>query len=163
MLTGLVLHAGESAGCPSAGELALRTPRRGRPPPGAGHRPRRRPDGHRRVAVHTRPDADEDAGWTRHAEAVVGPGEPAGPGTDDDTAFADGAWPPPARRPTPPPPAATRPRRGRTPSPGASVPPGPWAATCTRRSGPAANRAGRTTGSASTPPCWTPPAGPWPP
>ncbi|MGW8995822.1 SDR family NAD(P)-dependent oxidoreductase, partial [Streptomyces zhihengii] len=96
VLTGLVLHAAESAGCPSAGELALRTPLV------AGARRRVQvtvraagPDGRRRVAVHTRPDADEDAGWTRHAEAVVGPGEQAVPGTGDDTAFADGAWPPP--------------------------------------------------------------------
>ncbi|WP_410088761.1 SDR family NAD(P)-dependent oxidoreductase [Streptomyces sp. t39] len=97
VLTELVLHAAERADCPWTDELTLHTPLDPDAPcavqvtvraPG--------PDGRRRVTVHTRPDGDEDTGWTRHAEATVSPGEPEGPEAVDDTAPANGAWPPPA-------------------------------------------------------------------
>ncbi|PZG90845.1 hypothetical protein C1I97_30380 [Streptomyces sp. NTH33] len=96
VLTDLVLHAAEHAGCPWTDELTLHTPL----VPDAGAPCQVQvtvraagPDGRRRVAVHTRPDDGEDSEWTRHAEATVGP---EGPDADDDTALVDGAWPPPA-------------------------------------------------------------------
>ncbi|MFV2216653.1 SDR family NAD(P)-dependent oxidoreductase [Actinomadura sp. LOL_016] len=98
----LAVHAGDRTGTPHVHELALHTPLV--LDPGSPTRIQvtvQGPDdnGHRALAVHSRPDgrADLAAGhaWTCHATGVLAPSG-APPETPDMT-----AWPPPGARPVP--------------------------------------------------------------
>ncbi|MFE6523689.1 type I polyketide synthase [Streptomyces sp. NPDC057794] len=94
----LVLRAGDEVGCGLLEELTLQEPLA--LPDGTGVQLQialGAPDdaGRRTVAVHARPDADDDTPWTRHATAVLAPANPT-PSGDDLT-----AWPPAGARPVP--------------------------------------------------------------
>uniref|UniRef100_UPI0013C49742 acyltransferase domain-containing protein n=1 Tax=Streptomyces europaeiscabiei TaxID=146819 RepID=UPI0013C49742 len=82
----LVLRAGDEVGCGLLDDLTLEAPLV--LPDTAGVQLQIAlgapgPTGHRPVTVHSRPDADDDSPWTRHATAVLAPapadseGEPA--------------------------------------------------------------------------------------
>ncbi|WP_329362504.1 SDR family NAD(P)-dependent oxidoreductase [Streptomyces sp. NBC_00669] len=82
-LVDLALHAAGHAGCDTLRELTVELPLA---VTGDGSTALRvvvdgpRPDGSRPVSVHSRPDADPDAPWTRHASGVVeGPQAPEPP------------------------------------------------------------------------------------
>ncbi|MGW3499079.1 SDR family NAD(P)-dependent oxidoreductase, partial [Streptomyces sp. NPDC001020] len=94
ILTDLVLHAADRAGCLWTDDLTLHTPLA--PDTAAGRRLQvtvRAADasGRRRVTVHSRPDDAEDTEWTCHAEATVNPADGA---SADGDALAGAAWPP---------------------------------------------------------------------
>ncbi|WP_431038435.1 SDR family NAD(P)-dependent oxidoreductase [Streptomyces sp. P6-2-1] len=100
-LVELALQAGERAGSPVLADLTLESPvllpaEGGRllqvtvgAPDSTGHRP---------LSVHSRPDADTAAGWTRHATGLLAP---EGATEPDEGLGMAGTWPPPGAEPVP--------------------------------------------------------------
>ncbi|MDX3839387.1 type I polyketide synthase [Streptomyces europaeiscabiei] len=93
----LVLRAGDEVGCGLLDDLTLEAPLV--LPDTAGVQLQIAlgapgPTGHRPVTVHSRPDADDDSPWTRHATAVLAPAPAA-------TEAEPAAWPPSDARPVP--------------------------------------------------------------
>ncbi|UED83923.1 type I polyketide synthase [Streptomyces profundus] len=96
-LVEMAWHAGVHSGCERVEELTLEAPLV-LPPGGARARVQLRvgaadPTGRRPLTLHSRPDTDPGARWTRHAEGVLAPGTDAPPAPDA------AAWPPPGAVP----------------------------------------------------------------
>ncbi|RBM18399.1 type I polyketide synthase, partial [Streptomyces sp. PT12] len=96
----LALHAGRSLDCARVAELTLETPLV-LPERGGVHlrltAAAPDADGARQLTVHSRPDDDQDAPWTRHATGRLAPDAAEPPDPADPRA----PWPPPGAKPVP--------------------------------------------------------------
>ncbi|WP_230424272.1 type I polyketide synthase [Streptomyces radicis] len=92
-LVEMAWHAGARVGCDRVDELTLHAPLL-LPTDGGRQLAQVRvgpPDeaGRRTLTLHSRPEAEPEAPWTRHAEGVLAPAAPG------DAPAPEGAWPPP--------------------------------------------------------------------
>jgi acyl transferase domain-containing protein/acyl carrier protein len=105
-LASLAAHAATLAGTPHLAELTLQAPLI-LPPDGGGLRLQvtagaSGPDGHRALAIHTRPaipDTGQDQPWTCHATGTATPTPGQDQDQDQDWDWATGTWPPPGSQP----------------------------------------------------------------